>query len=547
MRFSGLLAGLAFLPACALAQQQSAAVPAGVRSAADVITRAGLRRDVDYLASDALRGRETPSPGLDSAAAYVIRRLTQLGLQPAGDSGTYRQHYAIRTLTIDTTASALEIAGKQLRYGSDFLIYNFSSAADLNAPLVYVSHGFRIPGKGIDPYAGLDVRGKILLADGPGALPRNETYESLGTLGVDWFLPHDEAQRRGALAVVYIPSARMLRLWERLHESESSTRYRELDPVVVSAYMAPRTPSVLVRPQMLEPLFQGEEHGLAELQARAARGDFAPSFALTPDKQVQLRLALAATALARPYNVVARLEGSDPTLKAEVITMAAHLDGAVDTEPVKGDSIYNAADDNASGSAGLLAIAEAMTRAPRPKRSVVFIWDTGEETGLWGTRYFVSQPMAPLSNIVLHINVDMIGRTKQPGSNAEGEEQLSGPNEVFVVGPRVLSTELDSLVEQTNRAYLNLRLNHRFDVANHEFFYPRTDASPFLERGIPTIDFFTGEHADYHMPSDEAQKLDAGKMEQVARTVFVLAWRIADAAVRPVLDKGIPASVPRYR
>jgi Zn-dependent M28 family amino/carboxypeptidase len=311
--------------------------------------------------------------------------------------------------------------------------------------------------------------------------------------------------------------------------------------------MASRTPSLLVKPEFLVPLLHGEKASLEELGAHAERENFAPSFALSADKKLNLRIAVAATEVSRPFNVVARLEGSDPTLKAEVVSLAAHLDGAVDSEPVNGDAIYNAADDNASGSAGLLAIAEAMTRAPRPKRSVVFLWDSGEETGLWGSRYFVTHPPAPTDRIVLHINVDMIGRTKQPGTNVQGEEQLAGPGEVFVVGPRVLSSELDSLVEQTNRAFLNLKLNHRFDLASHEFFYPRTDASPFLERGIATLDVFTGEHADYHMPSDEAKKLDETKMEQVARTVFLISWRVADAPRRFGLDKGIPSSVPRYR
>jgi Zn-dependent M28 family amino/carboxypeptidase len=346
MRFGSIILTTAVLTGGILIRQQDL-IPAGVRAAADGIVAANLQRDVEYLAADALRGRATPSPGLDTAAAYITRRLAQLGLEPAGDAGTYQQRYSIR----------------------------------------------------------------------------------------------------GG---------------------------------------------------------------------------------------------------ARAYNIVARLPGGDPTLKTEAVTIAAHLDGAVDTHAINGDSIYNAADDNASGSAGLLATAEAFTRAPRPRRSLVFIWDTGEETGLLGTRHFVSRPVVPIANIITHINVDMIGRTRQPG-NVQGEELLSAANEVFVVGPRVLSTELDSLIEQGNRAYLKLNLNHRFDLAEHEYFYPRTDAAPYLERGIPIVDFFTGEHPDYHLPSDEASKIDTRKLEQVSRTVFVTAWLLADRTQRPTLDKGIPAHVRRVR
>jgi peptidase M28-like protein len=528
------------------ARAQQSALPAPVRAAADLITGDKILRDASYLASDALRGRDTPSPGLDSAAAFLIRRLTELGVQPAGDSGTFKQHYSVRGASLDTTTSSVELDGRRLRYGSDFVVFSFSGAADFRGPLVYVGHGLRAPKKRIDPYAGIDVRGKILLAHAPGSFPRGESYETLGTLGVDWFLPTEVAEQRGALGVVFIASPEILEVWDRIRTEESTLRSMDLDPVVPSAYMSPAMTSIIVRPEAVQALFQQSKFSASELQKRADNEEYAPSFQLPASKAISLHVA-AAGQQSRPYNVVARIEGSDPTLKAEAVTLGAHLDGAVDDKPVNGDAIYNAADDNASGSAALLSIAEAMMKAPRPKRTLVFLWDTGEEVGIWGTRYFVTHPPVPMRNIVLHINVDMIGRTKQPGTNVQGEEELSGPNEVYVVGPRVVSTQLDSLLEQTNRSYLKLSLNHEYDRADHEFFYPRTDAGPFLERGVATLDFFTGEHADYHMPSDEARKLDPQKMQQVARTVFVTAWVVADLPRRLGLDKGIPATVPRYR
>jgi Zn-dependent M28 family amino/carboxypeptidase len=533
------------LPLPAVPQQPT--LPAPVRAAGNLITGEKILRDATYLASDALRGRDTPSPGLDSAAAFVIRRLTALGLQPAGDNGTFKQQYSIRGALLDTAASSVDIDGRRLRYGSDFLVFSFSGPEDVSAPVVYVGHGLRVPKKNIDPYAGLDVKGKILVAHGPGSFPRGENFETLGALGVDWFLPTHVAKERGALAVVFIAAPTFIQFWDELRKEERARKSTELDPVVPSAYMAQPVTSIIVRPEAVQSFLQEGALSATELQTRASNSDFAPSFELPTGRSVSLHVAASVNLQSRPYNVVAKIEGSDPTLKAEAITLGAHLDGAVDDEPVNGDAIYNAADDNASGSAALLAIAEAMMKAPRPKRTVVFLWDTGEEVGIWGTRYFVAHPPVPIRNIVLHINVDMVGRTKRPGTNVRGEEELSGPNEVYVVGPRVISTQLDSLLEQTNRAYLNMRLNHRFDRADHEYFYPRTDAGPFLERGVATLDFFTGEHADYHRPSDEAAKLDPQKMEQVARTAFALTWLVADAPRRLVLDKGIPASVPRYR
>ena len=234
-------------------------------------------------------------------------------------------------------------------------------------------------------------------------------------------------------------------------------------------------------------------------------------------------------------------------LKDEYITIESHLDGAVGSRAVNGDSIYNSADDNATGSAGTLAIAEVLARAPRPKRSLIFIWDSGEERGLWGTRHFVQVPPVPLEKIVAHINVDMIGANRAPGSADAEAKAATGPNEVYVIGPRVLSPAAAALLDRVNRAYLNMRLNDDLDRVENEFFYPRTDAGPFLERGILTIGFTTGMHARYHGPADEARYLDPKKMEAITRTVLASAWMLADAPDRPRIESPMPETVPDYR
>ena len=545
MRIILTVIALGSLAAPTASSAQEATVPTEVRSAAGTIGAEQLGRDASYLASDALRGRTTPSPGLDSAAAYVVRRLSALGLKPLGDDGTFLQRYSVREVAFDTSASSIEAGGRRLRFGEDFLPGILVDSVTVSAPLVYVGHGIRAPKKGIDPYANVDVRGKIVVVHGPLAFPKGESFETLGTVRVDWMRPWDEASRQGAVGMITLPVPAALQRWEALRAAPR-LRSRELDPPVPSAYQAPRLTTMDVNPSAIAPLFEGEAASLARILDAAATGEFVPSFELAPRKRVTLNVRAAVQRL-RPYNVVAMVEGSDPALRHETVTLAAHLDGAVGSRPVEGDSVYNAADDNASGSAGLLAIAEAMMRGPRPRRSIVFVWDSGEETGLWGSRYFVSRPPVPLADIVTHFNVDMIGRTKQPGTAAEGERELSGPDEVYVVGPRVISTELDSLVERANRDLTKLRLDRRYDVPTHEFFYARTDAGPYMERGVPVIGVFTGLHADYHMPGDEPHKLDARKMEQVSRLVFVTAWLLADAERRPVLDKGYPARVPRYR
>jgi hypothetical protein len=319
---------------------------------------------------------------------------------------------------------------------------------------------------------------------------------------------------------------------------------RELDPPVPSAYAAPGVTSLLLARDAAGTLLDDEQVAADALIAQGDERTYPASFTLKKPATIHV---VATTTVHRPYNVVGLVEGRDPELRREHVTVEAHLDGAVGSRVVEGDGIYNSADDNATGSAAALAIAERLMTIERPKRSIVFIWDSGEEQGLWGTRHFVANPPVPLESIVAHVNIDMIGATRAPGAADADSPDVTGPNEVLLIGPGVLSERVNALIEDVNRAYLNMQLNRRDDRWDSEFFYPRTDAGPFLERGILTIGWFTGLHPRYHQPADEARFLDPGKMESVARTVFATLWAIADAAERPGIDKPIPATVPRYR
>jgi acetylornithine deacetylase/succinyl-diaminopimelate desuccinylase-like protein len=521
---------------------QQATLPPAVRAAADKITADALARDLHYLASDSLEGRNTPSPGFDKAADYIAERLKAAGLKPLGDNGTYFQAYTMRESRVDTAAAYLDVNGRRFRFGDDFVVRSFAGPLSGSFPIVYVGHGWTVPAHGIDPYAGVDVKGKIVLAHGPRALPKGIEILQIGRISVGASSPLTEAGRRGAAGIIFIPQTRALSDWDQMRGQ--NTVRRELDPNVPSAYASAGVSSVLLSRSATEALLAGERVDGPTLIGLGDSADYPASFQL--GKQAVLHLP-ASTIDHRPYNVVAMIEGSDPVLRNESITIESHLDGAVGTRTVDGDGIYNSADDNASGSAATLAIAEQLMTAPRPKRSIVFIWDSGEERGLWGTRYFVHQPPVPLDTIVAHFNIDMIGANRAPGSPDATAEGTTGPHEVYIIGPGVLSAQADALLEAVNRSYLNLRFNRDHDRAESEFFYPRTDAGPFLERGILTIGFTTGIHDRYHAPSDEAQFLDPKKMEAITRTVLASAWMLADAADRPRVDKSIPATVPRYK
>ena len=532
--------GFAVLASAVLHAQQGTLPPA-VRAAADAISEEQLAWDLAFFASDELRGRNTPSPGFDAAADYITTRLAAAGVPAAGDAGTYRQHYELRETRADTDASAIEIHGRSFAFGRDFILRSWAAPIIGEMAVVYVGDGWVIHDRKTDPYAAVDVRGKLVLVHGP-RTAQDVGVQQIGRVPVGAQSPFAAAAERGALGILFITPANELVRWNEARRA--NTTRRELEPPVPSAYAATPITSLLLSPPLTRALLEREALlGDAALGARQP-ARYPASFQLKTT--VTVRLPIATTTVSRPYNVVALLEGSDPALKKQAVTVFAHLDGAVGTRSVNGDDIYNSADDNASGSAALLSIAEQMAKAPRPKRSLVFVWDSGEEQGLWGTRWFVHSPPVPLAQIVAHFNVDMIGASRRPGSADAASARVTERDEVLVIGPQTLSRQVSVLLDRVNGEYLKLRFNREADTPDSEFFYPRTDAGPFLERGILPIGFTTGIHDRYHLPADEASALDPAQIHGISRTVMASVWMVADAAERPRIDQPIPRTVPRY-
>ena len=532
-------AAVVVLAACALLTPIHAqrAERLSLRAAAETITAADLLRDITYLASDELAGRATPSPGQDLAAAYIEKALREAGIRPFGDSGTYRQHYVVTRATLRPQDTTLAIGKQTLAHGSDFVLTSFLKPAVSSGGVVYVGTGIRSPKLKWDPYEGVDVRGKWLLVHGATMLPDGVTREMLGTAGVDHMRPAQEARVRGALGLLIIPAEAALTTLDQV--TPRPTTARDLNPSVGWAYAQQPLPQLVLSKAALTTLLDGESTAADALLAADVSHRYGASFALRPAKTVTLTLA-ADTENIDAYNVAGIIDGADARLKDEYLTVSSHLDGAVG-RATTGDTIYNAADDNASGSAGNMAIARAFAQGPPPKRSIVLIWDTGEETGLWGSRHVAYGDLA--TRIVAHTCVDMIGRTKAPGSNVQGQENLAGPGEVFVAGPGVLSTAMDRALARVASDFPYAKQNRKFDNAAESFFYPRTDAAPYFERRIPFVEFFTGLHEDYHRPSDDVSKIDPAKMEAVARTVYVFVSTLADDPERPRMDKTLPPNL----
>ncbi len=531
----------------ALAQRKvskTAKAPASVASqrGVDTITAAQLKDYLSFIASDEMEGRDTPSRGLDTTAKFLAMNLSRWGFKPAGDDGTFFQKIALRRDYLEKAETRVELNGQTLSLGDDYIPY--SRPANISAALVFAGSGWFVKSKNIDAYKGIDAKGKIAIVfSPPDGLPRGLTRADLtGKRGEDYMTASEYAQKQGAVGLVVIPDFQYLANWDR-----NRSRLTERGAVTVEKFQTPAAallPEIVAAPRLANAFFQGEKQNAISIFESIYGGKVPESFELNPEKQLSLTIKTKFESLST-QNVVAVFEGSDPVLKDEYVAVGAHYDHIGIGVPVNGDAIYNGADDDGSGTTALLAMAEALAKAPKhPKRSVLFVWHAGEEKGLWGSRYFTENPTIPLEKIVTQINIDMIGRSKKDGDTNPRNANLSGPNEVYVIGSKMMSTELGELTETVNKNYLNIAFNYRYDDPTdpNRFFF-RSDHYNYAKKGIPIVFFFDGVHEDYHQPGDEVQKIDFPKMEKITRTVYMLLWEVANRATRPKVDKQLPAQL----
>ena len=535
------LVGLLAMPMGWAQAQRKNEKPAVTSSApahgnADYITANQLRDYLTLVASDEMEGRDTPSRGLDATAKYIASQLSRWGLKPAGDNGTYFQRITLRREKVDPAQTRAELDGQSFSYGDDFITNNVV-ATNISGPLVYVSHAWMLKSKNIDALKDIDVKDKVAVLVDNG-LPKDVTRQELtGKQGEDWDFPVPLLRKRGVKAIVIVPNFNTLANWQLRRQFSI-----ERGNIMVERFQTDNSqnvPYIWPSPRLLNALFQGEKQAAGLLFNRATANDPVEAFALKPEKRFSLTIGLKSEP-ASTQNVVAVLEGGNPALKNEYVAISAHYDHVGVGMPVNGDAIYNGADDDGSGTVAVLAMAEAFARGPRPKRSILFIWHAGEEKGLWGSRYFTEYPTIPLNQIVADLNIDMIGRTKTE-NDKPANQPLPKPGEIFLLGPKMMSTELMEISESVNKSYLNLRLDYRYDDIKHpDNFFFRSDHYNYARKGIPVIFYLDGEHEDYHRPSDTADKIDYQNMEKISRTIYATAWELANRANRPRVDK-IPA------
>ncbi len=521
---------------------QDIKITADEKKAAEGITAAQLSSYLHFVASDAMGGRDTPSQGLDITAEFIKMNLQKWGFKGAGDNGTFFQKIALVREAIDPAATAVGIGEQQFAFGTDIVRSSGNATGGLSAPVVFVGNGWMVKSKSLNPYAGIDVKGKFVAAysDGqpsnryPVPMPQGVTQADLtGTRGVDWADPISYARENGAAGVIVLPSKFLRDNWPAATQSFGRSRL-----VVDKLRRQPNGPAPInvfvASAKFTNALFAGEKGD--PLAGHSA------SFALSPQKIVSFNIVNKGETL-WTQNVVALWEGSDPVLKNEMVAIGAHYDHDGTNPNAPGDDkIWNGADDDGSGTVAVLSIAEALAHAKiKPKRSVLLVWHAGEEKGLWGANYFNKFPTVDIRTVIAQLNIDMIGRSKKEGDTNPRNKNLTGPNSIYVIGSEMMSSTLGAVTKGTNSQYLGLTYDYKYDdPKDPERFFFRSDHFHYAQNGIPIAFWFDGEHEDYHRPSDTADKIDYQKMEKVARTIFLTMWELTELKERPKVDKQLP-------
>ena len=507
IRAFGTMAVLALVAAPLAAQMQNGS--AAVTRAAATITEADVARRVNIIAHDSMMGRDTPSRGLELTAQYIADEFKRLGLKPGGENGTYFQRYPITSIQLDVPASHVGFM-----YGGKHVHAEFAKDArrdegpvtsgEIGGPAVLMAGP--IDAKSLDAAA---VRGKVVLWVTDYTKPAPASANAVGAALL----------AAGPKAVIRVSNRDSSAFAQRL-AGQSRAR-----TVLGDGNAGPiRFPVIEVHERVLADMFTSA--GTSAAQARASTVAI-----VRPLDGVRVMVDMKATRKdATAPNTIGILEGSDPTLKNEYIVYSAHMDHDGVRTPRAGatDSIWNGADDDASGTVGIVELAEAFAQqGARPKRSIIFMTVSGEEKGLWGSRWFSDHPTVPVTSMVANLNLDMIGRNS--GKSKGDVKQWS--DTIVVIGKE--HSDLGATLNRVNAAHPELHMNAIDDIWPEENFYRRSDHYNFARKGVPILFFFNGTHEDYHEPSDTPDKIDAEKESRILKLLYFLGQDIGNAVDRP--------------
>jgi hypothetical protein len=470
--------------------------PSLLPSASDAIGK-----HVRFLASNELTGRGVDTPGIKLARDYIAREFASYGLRPGGDNGTYFQSFEVATGVTVKQPTLLNLGSDTLlTLNEQWTPLGSSASGSAAADLVFAGYGITAKDYGYDDYAGIDVKGKIVLVLRYEPPPKNDKspFRKHPDYSIHAALraKANNARDHGAAGMILVD----------LHQSGDGRQ--ELISTRSSLWRGGEgLVAAQVRRGVIEAWLESKGLSLTAAKEKIDREEKPASMAL-PGAQIALQATLEEVRQ-RTENVVAILPGADSALKDQNIVIGAHYDhlgfghfGTLDSRTE--GQIHHGADDNGSGTAALLRLAETLARSgAKPARTIVFAAFSGEESGLVGSRHYVNQPPFPLASTIAMLNLDMVGRLRD--------------NRVTVFGSRS-AQQLSAIVLQEAR-------NFGLEIAESDGV-GRSDHMSFYNKKIPALHFFTGNHSDYHRPSDTWEKLNTDGIAKVVELVSATAQRI---------------------
>jgi hypothetical protein len=527
-----------------------------------------MKQWLTYIASDSLQGRQMLTEGLGLAGAYVADQLKSWGVAPAGDAGSYFQSvpiYGMRTRSNSSVAVTINGETRIFKDGEGVTFpRNQGGRQTISADVEFVGYGLQFAELNHDDYTRRNAKGKVALFIGRGirgmtaaqnrlingrARDAVELHRAVATIGP---VAMNAGRGRGAGPAPAAPSGPAAGGPPAGGTAPANAAQRT-DFQTSRNLDLPIPPQITAGDAFFEFIFAGTGHSYATLRDLAARQEPLPEISL---RNVRITITVDAeyervqTRMTR--NVVGLVRGTDAKLRDTYVAVGAHLDhvgyqqftptggggggqlpycpGQTRPTPRTGDFINNGADDDGSGIVSLMAVAKAFATGQKPKRSVVFVWHSGEEEGLFGSRYMADYPVMPVDRMVAMLNVDMVGRNRC--------DDPAQANTVYLVGSERISTELHNLNEAANASLSRpLTLDYEYnDVADPESIYTRSDHYSYAVKGVPVIFFTTGLHRDYHYVTDEVDRIEFAKMARIAELIHATALRVGNLERAPARD-----------
>ncbi|MFN4253381.1 MAG: M28 family peptidase [Saprospiraceae bacterium] len=487
------------------------------------ITAADMKVLIDSLAGRTFAGRETGTEGQRLAADYIAAQFTSIGLTKPRETNSFFQEIALQNSTWKDLA--LKIGGRDMKKNTDFYVFPaLCPDVPTLAAKEVVFVGYGIQEGQYNDYGKADVAGKIVVFyDGEPLNPAGNLSLITGTelrsaWATDWKKKVRLAKQKGAAAAFIIDA----KLAENVQKNRRALSNWGWQPTSTSGKISDQTkdlaPHAFISTGTFEALAAEKAEKVAEAMAdlRAGKG-FKP---LKIKAQVEASFDREVKTL-EGSNVLGIIEGTDPVLKNQYVLITAHYDhlGAVDST-----KIYYGADDNASGTAAVIEIAQAFAEAKKqgigPKRTVVCMLVSGEEKGLLGSKFYTEFPVLPLNQTICNINIDMVGRVDK--------EHASDPNYIYVIGGDRTSKDLHDITEDANKRFTKMSLDYKYnDPRDPNHYFERSDHYNFVMKGIPATFFFNGTHDDYHKPTDTPDKINFDAAAKRAQLAFYTAWQVA--------------------